>query len=206
MNSFSAARPPPKNVDNDGLGTAAQTRHTTGVMLSDFLLRSSRGDPAAFASLYDATSARSFGLVLRIVRNYALAEEVTQEAYFQAWQTAGRYEVSRGSALSWLLTIAHRRAVDRIRSTEAYNRNDTSYSQITIELERDITADAANASLEAVRVRKAVALLSPVQRQAIELAYFRGHTYAEVAQILEIPLGTAKTRIRDGLIRLRDII
>ncbi len=171
------------------------------------LLRSSaRGDRAAFAGVYDATAARVHGLVLRVVRDRAQAEEVTQEVFLEVWRTASRYDPARGSAFAWVLTIAHGRAVDRVRSAEAANRRDVTYHQRNQTIDHDATADAAHASLEARRVRAALADLTDVQREAIELAYFGGYTHTEVAALLDLPLGTAKTRIRDGLIRLRDRI
>lgn len=167
---------------------------------------SARGDRAAFASLYDATSARVHGLVLRVVRDRAQAEEVTQEAFLEIWRTASRFDPERGSALSWLMTIAHRKAVDRVRSAEAASRREVTYEQQNQTIDHDTTADAAHASLEAHRVRAALAQLTEVQREAIQLAYFGGYTHTEVAALLDLPVGTAKTRIRDGLIRLRDTI
>lgn len=172
--------------------------------LAGLLRRCARGDEAAFARLYDATSSRVHGLVVRLVRDPAQSEEVTQEVFLQVWRTAARYEPGRGSALSWLMTIAHRRAVDRIRAAEAAHRNDTSYHQATGTTPHDVTAEAAEASMEARRVRVALDQLTDVQREAIDLAYFGGYTHTEVAAMLDLPLGTAKTRIRDGLIRLRD--
>ncbi len=144
------------------------------------------------------------GLVLRVVRDPAQAEEVTQEVYLQAWRTAARYDEPEGSALSWLMTLAHRRAVDRVRAAEAASRQDAAYHQRTRSVDHDATAEAAEASLEARRVRSALAELTDVQREALELAYFGGYTHTEVATMLDLPVGTAKTRIRDGLIRLRD--
>jgi RNA polymerase sigma-70 factor, ECF subfamily len=173
-------------------------------VLVELLARSARGDQAAFARLYDATAARVHGLVLRVVRNPALAEEVTQEVFLEVWRTASRFDRGRGSALSWLLTMAHRRAVDRVRSAEAASRNETTYHRQNPEVEHDQTAEAAEASLEARRVRDALAALTEVQRQALELAYFGGYTHTQVATMLDLPVGTAKTRIRDGLIRMRD--
>ncbi|WP_435770351.1 ECF RNA polymerase sigma factor SigK [Nocardioides sp. SYSU DS0651] len=177
-----------------------------GADLAELLNRSARGDQAAFAQLYDATAARVHGLVVRVVRDPAQAEEVTQEAFLEVWRTASRYDAARGSALAWLMTLAHRKAVDRVRSAEAAARRDTTYHQANQSVDHDATADAAHASLEARRVRTAVAQLTDVQREAIELAYFGGYTHTEVAGLLDLPLGTAKTRIRDGLIRLRDTI
>jgi RNA polymerase sigma-70 factor (ECF subfamily) len=172
--------------------------------LAELLKLSARGDQAAFARLYDAVSARVFGLALRVVRDPAQSEEVTQEALLEIWRTASRFDPDRGSPMAWMLTIVHRKAVDRVRSAEAATRRDTTYHQHNQAVDHDATADAAHASLEAKRVRTALGSLTEVQREALELAYFGGYTHTEVATMLDLPVGTAKTRIRDGLIRLRD--
>ncbi len=177
-----------------------------GPDLAELLQRSARGDRAAFATLYDATAARVHGLALRVVRDPAQAEEVTQEAFLEIWRTASRYDSGRGSAVSWLLTITHRKAVDRVRSAEASSRRESTYHHRNQTVDHDTTADAVTASFEARRVRAALGALTDVQREAIELAYFGGYTHTEVATLLDLPVGTAKTRIRDGLIRLRDTI
>jgi RNA polymerase sigma-70 factor (ECF subfamily) len=174
--------------------------------LAYLLRRSGLGDESAFAEFYDATAARAYGLALRVVRNPAHAEEVTQEAYLDAWRSSARYDAGRGSAAGWLLTIVHRKAVDRIRSVEAATARDEAWDRETAPTEHDQTAEEAHASLDAARVRHAVATLTDVQRQAVELTYFGGYTHTEVATLLDVPLGTAKTRIRDGLIRLRDLM
>lgn len=172
--------------------------------LGDLLRMAARGDQAAFATLYDATAPRVVGLAIRVVRDPAQAEEVAQEAFLEIWRTAGRFDPARGSALGWMLTIVHRRAVDRVRAAEAATRRDTTYHLQNQTIEHDVTAEAAQASMEARRVRGALQSLTPVQREALELAYFGGYTHTEVAGMLDLPVGTAKTRIRDGLIRLRD--
>jgi RNA polymerase sigma-70 factor (ECF subfamily) len=172
--------------------------------LADLLSRAGRGDEASFAAFYDATSARAYGLALRVVRNPAHAEEVVQEAYLDAWRSSSRYDAALGSAAGWLLTIVHRKAVDRVRSVEASSRRDETWQEHTRPVDHDETAEAVESSLDAQRVRSAVATLTEVQREAVELAYFGGYTHTEVATMLDVPVGTAKTRIRDGLIRLRD--
>lgn len=174
--------------------------------LSDLLHRAGRGDEAAFAAFYDATSARAYGLALRVVRNPAHAEEVAQEAYLDAWRSSARYDAERGSAAGWLLTIVHRKAVDRVRSVEAATTREETWQRETQPVEHDQTSEQAQSSLEAQRVRGAIRTLTEVQRQAVELAFLGGYTHTEVASMLEVPVGTAKTRIRDGLIRLRDIM
>jgi RNA polymerase sigma-70 factor (ECF subfamily) len=176
----------------------------TGPDLAELLRGCGRADEAAFARLYDATSSRIFGLALRVVRDPAQAEEVAQEAFLEIWRTSARFDPAKGSPLGWLLTITHRKAVDRVRSAEATSRRDATYHEQNQAVDHDTTAEAATASLEARRVRTALASLTPVQREAVELAYFGGYTHTEVAAMLDLPVGTAKTRIRDGLIRLRD--
>jgi len=178
----------------------------TGAELADLLRRSARGDETAFAALYDATSRRLFGLVLRVVRDHAMSEEVTQEVYLDVWRHCARFDPQRGSAISWLMTIAHRTAVDRVRASEASRRRDDAHAATQQDVEFDTTAESAQASLEAQRVRRALTTLTDAQRSAVELAYLGGYTHTEVARLLDLPLGTAKTRIRDGLIRLRDTL
>lgn len=190
-------RPVPSGDTSPG-GTASSPD------LGDLLRQAARGDEAAFAQLYDATAARVHGLVLRVVRDPAQAEEVTQEAYLEIWRTASRFDPDRGSPHSWLMTIGHRKAVDRVRSAEAATRRDQTYHREIVPMAHDDTAERATASLEAERVRAALRKLTVVQREALELAYFGGYTHREVATMLDLPVGTAKTRIRDGLIRLRD--
>ena len=179
---------------------------SVGAALAELLKRASRGDEGAFAEWYDATSARAFGLAVRVLRDRAQAEEVTQEAYLECWRHAARFDPAKGSAISWLLTIVHRKAVDRVRSAEAASRRDEAYSHKEQAVDHDSTAEAATASLEATRVRAALSDLTLKQRQAVELAFLGGYTHTEVARMLDLPIGTAKTRIRDGLIRLRDAL
>lgn len=177
------------NVAPDGLG--------------DLIVRSAEGDESAFTRLYDAASPRLFGLVLRILRDRAQSQEVCQEVFLEIWRTAARFDPDRGSPLTWMMTIAHRKSVDRIRSAEASSRRDTRYVETSHEVEYDVTAEAASSSMDGQRVSAALAALAPGQRNALELAYFGGLTHSEVAEKLGVPLGTAKTRIRDGLIKLR---
>lgn len=198
-------RPADQAPDGDRLRAVASSPPEPAQADPSALLRAcGRGDEAAFAALYDATAPRVYGLVRRVVRDPGLSEEVTQEVYLEIWRTASRFDETRGSAISWLLTMAHRRAVDRVRASEASTRRDVTYEHRNHQVAHDSTSEAAHARLEARRVREALAGLTDVQRQAVELAYFGGYTHSEVAAMLELPLGTAKTRIRDALIRLRD--
>ena len=208
MGDMSAAS---SGASASGEADARTTGATAGVAsagadLADLLRRSARGDEAAFAALYDATAGRLYGLVLRIVRDHAMSEEVTQEVYLDVWRHSARFDPDRGSAISWLMTIAHRTAVDRVRASEASRRRDDAHAATTREVDFDTTAESAQASLEAQRVRRALTTLTDAQRSAVELAYLGGYTHTEVARLLDLPLGTAKTRIRDGLIRLRDTL
>ena len=185
-------------------GGAPEEGAPPGPDLAGLLRLSARGDQRAFAGLYDATSAKVYGLAVRVVRDPAQAEEVAQESFLEVWRTASRYDPDRGSPLAWILTIVHRRAVDRVRAAESSTRREVAYHDRNRTVSHDETAEAATASLEARRVRSALTSLTPVQREAVELAYLQGYTHSEIARMLDLPVGTAKTRIRDGLIRLRD--
>mgnify|MGYP001792826755 FL=1 len=196
-----------KLVPDGEPGSGVGSRAPVGdVELGELLKGCSVGEEAAFARLYDATSTRLFGLVLRVVRDRAQAEEVTQDAYLDIWRNSSRFDPGRGSALSWVMTIGHRKAVDRVRSAEAARRRDTAYQARDQGAAFDQTVEQAHSNLDAQRVRRALEGLTQTQRSALELAYFGGYTHREVALMLGLPLGTAKTRIRDGLIRLRDTL
>jgi RNA polymerase sigma-70 factor (ECF subfamily) len=174
--------------------------------LEKLLAASARGDEQAFASLYDQTSSRVYGMVLRVIRDAAQAAEVTQDIYLEVWKQAARFDSSRGGVLPWLLMIAHRRAVDRVRSAQASAVRDNRYAEMNVERPYDSVSEQVQSSLEAQRVRKVMNDLTEPQREAVSLAYFGGYSHSEVAELLHIPLGTVKTRIRDGLIRLRDAL
>ena len=148
--------------------------------LIDWLQASGRGDQDAFASLYDAVSSRVHGLVLRVVRNPAQADEVTQEVFLDIWRQSARFDPQRGSALSWMLTIAHRRAVDRVRSAQATTERDSAWVAENQDTPHDSTAERAERSLDAQRVRNALDALTDTQRGAVELAYFGGYTHTGV--------------------------
>jgi RNA polymerase sigma-70 factor, ECF subfamily len=172
----------------------------------DRLARVAAGDKRAFAELYDATAARIFGLVRRLLVDPAQSEEVTQEIYLEIWQTASRYQPERGSAMSWMLTMAHRRAVDRVRASQSSRDRDTRVGVRDFDREYDEVAEHAEITLEGERVKRALAGLTELQRQAVELAYYAGLSHSEIAEQLHVPVGTIKTRIRDGMIRLRDAL
>lgn len=199
---------PPGGTPSGGAGPGSAGSPAAGgsaaAELASLLAECARGDESAFAKVYDLTAHRLFGLVLRVVRDRAQAEEVTQDAYLDIWRTSARFDPALGSALSWMMTIAHRKAVDRVRSAEAASRRDTAYEARAQATPFDVTVEDAHRNLDAQRVRRALGSLTETQRGALELAYFGGYTHREVAAILNLPVGTAKTRIRDGLIRLRD--
>jgi RNA polymerase sigma-70 factor (ECF subfamily) len=165
--------------------------------------RVGRGDEQAFAAVYDLLGAAVYGLARRVVRDPARAEEIAQEVFIQVWQSAARFDASRGSAKGWVLTLAHRRAVDAVRhdqaATNRENRYDWSNGPDFDEVEETVST-----TLEHEQVRRCLGGLTELQREAVNLAYYNGHTYAEVAQVLDTNPATIKTRIRDGLVRLRD--
>ncbi|WP_255184120.1 ECF RNA polymerase sigma factor SigK [Janibacter sp. CX7] len=197
--------PPPREQDPPDAPTGARGESGRGGdQLAHRLKQVAKGDEAAFAAVYDETAPRLHGLVLRILRNPAQSEEVTQEVFLEVWRRASHFDPQRGSAIGWLLTMAHRRAVDRVRSSQASVVRDDGWHARSREVDFDTTAEHATARIEAARVRAALEGLTEVQREAVSLAYLGGYTHTEVAGLLDLPLGTAKTRIRDGLIRLRD--
>jgi RNA polymerase sigma-70 factor (ECF subfamily) len=174
---------------------------------ADELLRAvARGSEAAFAELYDLVAPRVYGLVLRVVRDPSQSEEVVQEALVEIWRTASRFDPNRGSATAWMFTIAHRRAVDRVRTEQAGADRMRRVAASSVDTPYDEVVEQATARLDRVQVRRCLDGLTELQRQAVTLAYYGGHTYREVAELLQTPVPTVKTRMRDGLIRLRDCI
>jgi len=163
-----------------------------------------KGDHEAFRDVYDQTAAAVLGIVRRVLRDPAQSEEVMQEVLLEVWRTAARYDSSVGSANAWIMTLAHRRAVDRVRSEERAAAREL--RAVSAVIEYDEVSDAALASLEQERVRRCLDGLTDLQRESVTLAYYRGYTYREVAQLLGVAVGTVKTRMRDGLIRLRDCL
>jgi RNA polymerase sigma-70 factor (ECF subfamily) len=172
--------------------------------LATLLARVATGDQEAFATFYDRTSRIVFGIVLHVVRDRAQAEEVTQEVYVDAWKAATRFDAAAGSPTAWLNTIAHRRAVDRVRSAERRVQREQRVYLESLEppVDRD-TSDIVVANDESSRVRSALEALPEAQREAVLLAYFDGQSHRDISESLQVPLGTVKTRIRDGLKRLR---
>jgi RNA polymerase sigma-70 factor, ECF subfamily len=163
-----------------------------------------RGDVAAFDTVFDQVSAPVFGVVLRVMRDPAQSEEVTQEVLLEVWRTAFRFDPAKGSPMAWIMTLAHRRAVDRVRSVQ--KEADRERRTATATIPYDEVAEAVEISLEHERVRRCLGGLTELQREAVTLAYYGGYTYAQVASLLGVAAGTVKTRMRDALIRLRDCL
>ncbi|PZF15220.1 RNA polymerase subunit sigma [Curtobacterium sp. MCPF17_011] len=174
------------------------------VSADDLLSRVATGDQAAFADLYDELSGRVLGLVTRLLRDRAQSEEVTQEVFLEVWQQATRFDQARGSAASWVLTMAHRRAVDRVRASQSSRDRDTKIGIRDFETDFDSVSESVEIRLEHERVSRALSRLTEFQRQAVQLAYYGGFSHSEMADKLGVPIGTVKTRLRDGMIRLRD--
>lgn len=176
-----------------------------GVPTDDELLQHvARGDQEAFAAIYDRYAGVVYGVIRGVLRDPAQSEEVAQEVMVEAWRTAVRFDPERGSVRTWLCTMAHRRAVDRVRSEQASRDRAERVARAGRDAEHDHVAEAVAVRIEHQQVRDALATLTDLQREAVELAYYGGYTYREVAELLNSPLGTVKTRMRDGLIRLRD--
>ncbi|GAA3213699.1 ECF RNA polymerase sigma factor SigK [Microbacterium terregens] len=169
----------------------------------ELLLRVAEGDQVAFARLYDMLSPRVFGLILRVLVDRSQSEEVLQEVFLEIWQSAGRFAPNKGQGRSWVLTIAHRRAVDRVRSAQASTDRDVRAGFRDIGVAYDGVAEEVELRIEGRRVSEALATLSDPQREALTLAYYGGYSQSEIAALMGAPLGTIKTRMRDGLSRLR---
>lgn len=172
----------------------------------ELLERIGGGDEQAFGLFYDRLAPRVFGLVRHLIVDQAQAEEVTQEIFLEIWQSASRFEPNKGRAITWTLTMAHRRTVDRIRSAQASRNRDTWVGIRDYEADHDDVAETVELRIEHQKVEEAMQALSEVQRQAISLAYYGGCSHSEVAELLGIPIGTVKTRLRDGMIRLRETL
>ena len=169
----------------------------------DLLCAVGKGDESAFERLYDLIAPRVLGLTRRVLRDTGQAEEVTQEILVEVWRKSPTYDTAKGSALSWILTIAHRRAVDRVRHVQAGAERERRFAA-TAETPYDAVSEDVTANAERQQVRGCLEALTELQREAVMLAYYQGYTYREVAELLGTSLPTIKTRMRDGLIRMRD--
>ena len=172
--------------------------------LGSLLTRVARGDDAAFAAVYAQVSGHVFGIARSVLRDPAQAEEVAQEVLLGIWRDAARFDAKRGSAMAWVVTLAHRRAVDRVRAEQAAVAREQRVARPDVSY--DVVAETVQARLDGERVRRCLGSLTPLQQESITLAYYQGCTYREVAALLDVPVGTVKTRMRDGLIRLRDCL
>jgi len=170
----------------------------------DLLVATATGDEAAFSALVGRIRPQALRVARGVVRDPSIAEEVAQEVLTEVWLKADRFDPDRGSVVGWVATLARRRGVDRVRSEQAGRNRDDRVARRNQERDFDVVADEVEVHLEHWQVRRALADLSERQREAIELAYFGGHTYRDVARVLGIPEGTAKSRLRDGLLRLRE--
>lgn len=168
--------------------------------------RTARGDERAFELLYDVVAPPVHGLVRRVVRDPAMAEEVTQEVLIEVWRSAARYDPGRGGATAWILTIAHRRAVDRVRREQAAGEREARTAHPGAGGGHDPVGERVEARLEHERVRRCLGTLTRLQRESVTLAYYGGHSYREVAALVGAPPNTVRTRMRDGIIRLRDCL
>ena len=200
-----AARP--RGVTSVPLSVRDVPDAEAGPTAEELLVRVAKGDEPAFELLYEKLAGPILGLVRRVVRDGAQSEEVTQEVLVELWRTATRYSPAKGSAMNWAMTLAHRRAVDRVRSARASTDRE---QKATFEAARarpfDEVAEAVTSRWERQQVRKCLTNLTELQRESVMLAYYQGYTYREVAEVLATPQGTVKTRLRDGLIRLRDCL
>ncbi|GAA1546483.1 RNA polymerase sigma-70 factor (ECF subfamily) [Microbacterium ginsengiterrae] len=177
---------------------------SAGDLAADLLVRVARGDQRAFAELYDLLSSRVFGLILRVLVNRSQSEEVLQEVFLEIWQSAGRFVPNRGQGRTWILTIAHRRAVDRVRASQSSTDRDVRAGIRDIGVAHDSVAEQVELSIEGDRVVSALGTLPEPQREALVLSYYGGYSQSEIAVLVKAPLGTVKTRMRDGLSRLRN--
>jgi RNA polymerase sigma-70 factor (ECF subfamily) len=174
--------------------------------LAQLLKDVARGDQEAFTAVYDQVAGPVLGLVRSVLRDPAQSEEVAQEVLVEVWRTAAHFQPDKGSAMSWVMTFAHRRAVDRVRSAQAASDREQRAALLDQTPAFDEVTEEVEARLEREQVRRCMRTLTELQRQSVTLAYYRGLTYREVAELLAQPLGTVKTRLRDGLIRLRDCL
>jgi RNA polymerase sigma-70 factor (ECF subfamily) len=171
--------------------------------LDALLRRVAQRDVEAFAAFYDGTRARVFGLVTRVLRDPGYSEETTQDVYLQVWRNADNYNPAAGSPLAWLMTLAHRRAVDRVRSEQAATQRESRYGASNVELPADRVAEAVISNDERRQVTVCLDSLTDAQRECIQLAYYEGLTYVQVSERLAANLATIKSRMRDAIRGLR---
>ena len=159
-------------------------------------------DEHAFSFLYDHYSKALFSIILQIIPQQELAEDVLQEVFVKIWQNINLYDASKGRLYTWMLNIARNQSIDRTRSKEFNNRSKTTELSETVYNNRQ----GAEANIDDVALKNTLSKLPDESRRLIELAYYQGYTQEEIAKILNIPLGTVKTRIRTTIIQLRKIL
>ncbi|WP_347567450.1 ECF RNA polymerase sigma factor SigK [Actinopolyspora sp. BKK1] len=195
-----------ENSRSIGTPPGSTSRQQQGPDQQALLMEVAKGDEQAFERLYEVMARPVFGLVQRVIRDAAQSEEVAQEVLVEVWRTATHYRPERGSAMTWVLTLAHRHAVDRVRSEQAATDRETKVGSRSNGRAFDEVSESVLSHLEQKQVRQCVSTLTELQRESVLLTYYRGYTYREAAGLLDSPLATVKTRLRDGLIRLRDCL
>ena len=173
---------------------------------SDLLVAAATGDQAAFALLYTMFSARVFGMARTVIRDPHLAEDITQDVFTEIWRTAPQFDPVKGPAAQWILRLARSRAIDRVRSAERSRTRTSNWDLRQEQAPRDLVIESVLLGIEQSAVRDAIATLMPIHREAILLAYFQGLTCSQIGDTLGAPVGTVKTRIRTGLIKLRELL
>jgi RNA polymerase sigma-70 factor (ECF subfamily) len=191
------------NAPNPEAGAPPGTSAELNGRLSILLGQIAQGDQTAFAEFYEATSRRVFGMARRVLIDAELSEDTTQEVFLQVWQNASKFNREAGSPLAWLMTISHRRAVDKVRSSQSSSDREAKYGASSQEIDHDSVSDEVGSRLEAEAVVRCLATLTETQQESVRLAYYGGLTYREVAEKLHAAVPTIKSRIRDGLIRLK---
>lgn len=188
---------------DESAAVAETTRLELNAQLGALLGQIADGDRTAFADFYRLTSRRVFGMARRVLVDLELSEDATQEVFLQVWQNAASFNAAAGSPLAWLMTIAHRRAVDKVRSVQAATDREARYGAGSQEIDHDSVSDDVGSRLEAEAVVRCLETLTETQQESVRLAYYGGLSYREVAEKLGSALPTIKSRIRDGLIRLK---
>lgn len=187
----------------DGMDVAENSDEPPIDAIARLIVRTANGSQAAFAELYDALAARVLGLIVRVLVDRAQSEEVLQEVFLEIWQSAARFAPNKGQGRSWVFTIAHRRAVDGVRASQASSTRDVRSGRRDLDVPYDPVAEQVELSVAGREVVAALTTLPEAQRESLTLAYFGGYTQTEIAALVGAPLGTVKTRMRDGLSRLR---
>lgn len=185
---------------------ATESTHAGGSRddLGALLVRCGQGDRVAFASVYDAVADRAYGLSVRVLHDPAEAEAAVRAAFTDLWCEAGRFDPARNGGLGWILTVVHRTAVDRHRARSALDLDSETSEARGLDVDGGRAGEHVGQHLDGTRVRTALQRLSPIQRRAVELAYFEALTCPQIAAALGIPVGAARSRIRTGLTRLRE--